>query len=98
MLVPDWWYDYREVWVDRETFADYRSFYYKNNELVKVIDKDWQSMGLNDPRGLYWRYWYAHDYASNNKGLAYVQPAAVHWNQKVRPAFWTEQSLRRIKR
>jgi len=93
-----WWYDYREVWVDQKTFADYRSVYYKNGQPVKIIDKDWRSMELDDPRGLYWRYWYAHDYSSGIKGLAYVQSATVRWNRKVKNSLWTEQSLRRIKR
>jgi len=95
---PNWWYDYREVWIDQKTFADYRSIYYKNDQPVKIIDKGWRSMKLDDPRALYWRYWYADDYVNDNKGLAYVQSAAVRWDQKVKKSLWTEQSLRRIKR
>ena len=94
----NWWYDYRLVWVDSKTFADYRSVYFKGGKRVKIIDKDWRSMGTSDPRGLFWRYWYAEDYTTDKKGIAFVSIDAVRWNQKVKRSLWTEQSLRKIKR
>ena len=93
-----WWYDYRVVWVDRESFADYRSEYYKNGALIKVLDKDWRSMELADPRAQYWVYWYARDMRSQNQGIAYVPENLVTWNQQVDAARWTLGNLRRIKR
>ncbi len=35
--------DERIVWVDVETFADYRSVYYRNGDVQKVIDKSCQA-------------------------------------------------------
>jgi len=91
-------YDHRIVWVDRETFADYRSDFYRHGKLIKRIDKDWRSMGLEDPRGLFWTYWYAISPGDGNEGLAFIDPKAVSWNDELRNDLWSESSLRRIKR
>ncbi|MCU7886776.1 MAG: outer membrane lipoprotein-sorting protein, partial [Candidatus Thiodiazotropha sp. (ex Lucinoma annulata)] len=45
-----WWYDYRISYVDTKSFADYRTLYYKNDELIKVIDRDWGRVN-NDQGG-----------------------------------------------
>lgn len=94
---PDPGYDERIVSVDVDTFADYRSVYYRAGEVVKVIDKSWRSMGLKDPRAQYWVYWYAHTASSGQEGMAFVPPDKVHWNSDLDPDLWTEQSLRRIR-
>ncbi len=95
---PNWWYDYRIVLVDRETFADYRSTYYKNGQAVKVIDKDWRTMGLADPRAQYWRYFWGRRLDTGQEGIAWIDPEGVRWNQKVDPAFWSLATLRRLRR
>lgn len=91
-------YDERTVWVDIETFADYRSVYYRDGQPVKVIDKSWRSMGLDDPRGQYWQYWYAQTESSGQQGMAFVSPDAVNWNSDLEPGLWSESTLRRIRR
>ncbi len=94
----DWWYDYRIQWVDPVTFADYRSVYYKNGKPIKVIDKDWRSMGLKDPRAQYWRFWSGRQLVDGRQGMAFVSQEQVFWNERVKPGFWSEATLRRIRR
>jgi hypothetical protein len=91
-------YDERLVWVDAETFADYRSVYYLDGAPVKVIDKSWRGMGLADPRAQYWHYWYARTEATGQEGMAFVPPQAVRWNADLDPDLWSERTLRQIKR
>jgi hypothetical protein len=91
-------YDQRLVWVDAETFADYRSEYYLAGQRVKVIDKSWHGMGLADPRAQYWSYWYARTEATGQEGMAFVPPGAVRWNADLEPDLWSERTLRQIKR
>jgi hypothetical protein len=91
-------YDERIVWVDVETFADYRAVYYQDGQAVKVIDKSWRSMGLDDPRAQYWVYWYARSEESGQEGMAFVPADAVRWNSDIAPDLWSEQTLRQIRR
>lgn len=91
-------YDERLVWIDAETFADYRSEYRRDGVSVKVIDKSWRSMGLDDPRAQYWVYWYARSAADGHEGMAFVDADAVHWNGDLDPRLWSERSLREIRR
>ncbi|WP_456407194.1 outer membrane lipoprotein-sorting protein [Thiolapillus sp.] len=96
---PHWWYDYRDQYIDTETYADYRAEYYKEGKLIKVIDKDWRSMRLDDPRAQYWRYWYGKDLRSGSQGLAWVEERRqVSWNKKVNPKLWSLATLRRLSR
>jgi hypothetical protein len=90
-------YDERLIWVDTETFADYRSVYYRAGEVVKRIDKSWRSMGLEDPRAQYWVYWYARTEGSGQEGMAYVAPDSVRWDEDMDPELWSERTLRRIR-
>ena len=94
----EWWYDYRIVYVDRETFADYRSVYYQEDKVVKILDKHWSSMGLDDPRALYWLYWYARSTETGTEGMAVIPAEVIQWNRKVKPSLWTEKTLRKLKR
>ena len=94
----NWWYDYRVVYVDQQSFSDYRSDYFKGGKLVKRIDKDWRVVDQSDPRAVMWRYWYAHDYLTGQEAVGYVSLDEVHWNQQVRASQWTERALRKIKR
>ncbi|MEW8626226.1 MAG: outer membrane lipoprotein-sorting protein [Candidatus Thiodiazotropha sp.] len=97
----DWWYDYRISYVDTKSFADYRTLYYKNDELIKVIDRDWglvNNKGEGDPRALFWKYWYGIDLTTGKESLAVVPRKVVHFNTNLRNKFWTERTLRKIKR
>ena len=97
-LDVDQGYDERIVWVDQETFTDYRSVYYRDGEVEKVIDKSWRATGLPDPRAQYWRYWYVHTPTTGQQGLAFVAPDGVSWNDDLPPDLWSEQTLRRMRR
>ena len=97
-LDVDLGYDERIVWVDVQTFADYRSVYYRDGKVQKVIDKSWRGTGLADPRAQYWRYWYAHTPATGQQGLAFVAPGGVSWNDDLEPDFWSERTLRQTRR
>lgn len=97
-IAPDWWYDHRIRWVDAETFADYRSLYFDGERLVKRVDKSWRSAGLDDPRALYWDYWYALDPNRGDEAVAIAPPGAVAWNLPLPSRLWSETSLRRLKR
>ncbi|MEJ2621297.1 MAG: outer membrane lipoprotein-sorting protein [Candidatus Thiodiazotropha sp.] len=100
-LFEDWWYDYRISYVDTKSFADYRTLYYKNDELIKVIDRDWglvNSDGEGDPRALFWKYWYGLDLTTGKESLAIVPKKVVNFNTNLRNKFWTERTLRKIKR
>jgi hypothetical protein len=97
-LFSDWWYDYRESLVDTNNFADYRISFYKDGELVKRIDKAWDSMGLDDPRALFAHYWYAHIPQTDQNAMIYIEPGSVRWNTDHKPGLWSEKTLRKIKR
>jgi hypothetical protein len=82
--------------VDAASFADYRSVYYKGDTVIKVVDKDWVSMGLPDPRGQYARYWYARSLDTPVESLYAVPDGLTRWNVEVDPSLWTEEGLTRI--
>ena len=94
----NWWYDYRIVSIDKESFADYRSDYFKDDKLVKRIDKDWRPLAGHDPRAVLWHYWFAEDYVTGQRAIGYLELEGVQWNQEVDPRQWSERALRKIKR
>lgn len=97
----DWWYDYRISYVDTQSFADYRTLYYKNGKLIKIIDRDWglvNAEGEGDPRALFWKYWYGLDLTTGQESLAVIPRKVVSFNSRQSNNFWTERTLRRIKR
>ncbi|MCG8489133.1 MAG: outer membrane lipoprotein-sorting protein [Chromatiales bacterium] len=96
-----WWYDYRISYVDTTSFADYRTLYFKDDELIKVIDRDWglvDSENGSDPRALFWKYWYGFDLRTGQESWAVIPQKVVNYNKKRRNSFWTEKTLRKIKR
>jgi hypothetical protein len=97
----DWWYDYRISYVDTESFADYRTLYYKDGNLIKVIDRDWglvNTEGEGDPRALFWKYWYGLDLRTGQQSLAVIPRNVIYFNSDLDNNFWTERTLRKIKR
>ncbi|MBT3038231.1 MAG: outer membrane lipoprotein-sorting protein [Candidatus Thiodiazotropha sp. (ex Codakia orbicularis)] len=97
----NWWYDYRISYVDTESFADYRTLYYKNDRLIKIIDRDWglvNAEGEGDPRALFWKYWYGIDLRTGQQSLAVIPRKVVDMNSDRKNSFWTERTLRKIKR
>ena len=98
---PDWWYDYRISFVDTKSFADYRTVYYKNKKLFKVIDRDWGrviSSRLKDPRALFWKYWYGLDRTTGHESWAVVPDETIEINARRSSSFWSVSTLRRLKR
>ncbi len=95
----NWWYDYRVSFVDTETFADYRTEYFKNGRKIKFIDRDWRRVReLDDPRALAWGYWYGKNLITGHESWAVIPPEVVRYNVKFKPSLWSEKTLRRIKR
>ena len=101
----DFWYDYRISWIDTETFADYRTLYYKNNQLVKWVDRLWRPMqghegspDLDDPRAQYWVMWYGKTLMTGHETMAIIPPAVSVWNETIDNSFWSLQTLEKLKR
>ena len=97
-LDPDAGYDYRHTWVDPDSFADYRSDFFLDGKPLRSLYKDWRSMELTDPRAQYWAHWYVLSHNDGHEGMAFIDPAAVSWNDALEPKLWSEGALRRIKR
>jgi hypothetical protein len=94
----NWWYDYRISYVDAKTFADYRTEYFKDEKKIKIIDRDWTSMELNDPRGILWRYWYGKNLITGHETMVSIPDKFVTWNRDEGPELWDEEMLKRLRR
>jgi hypothetical protein len=95
----NWWYDNRVSYIDAKTFADYRTEYFKNGEMVKVIDRDWVPLGeTDDPRAVGWGYWYGKTLATGNQTWAVIPAGVSQVNQDYDSDWWSEGTLRKIKR
>ena len=97
----NWWYDYRISYVDTQSFADYRTLYYKDGKLVKVIDRDWgvvEAGKTSDPRALFWKPWYGLDLTTGNESWAVIPQSVIRINTGESSRFWSESTLRKIKR
>lgn len=93
-----WWYDYRISYVDKITFADYRTEYFKDGKKIKVIDRDWRSLNLQDPRAQYWAYTYVKDLRNQHESEIIVPKSALKYNREKSAGFWTQQTLRQLAR
>jgi len=94
----NWWYDHRISYIDTVTFADYRTDYFKGGEKIKVIDRDWKSLGLDDKRASAWSYWYGKTLATEHETWAVIPDSVVVTNGDFEDEMWTEKTLRKIKR
>lgn len=97
----NWWYDFRISFIDTLSFADYRTVYFKDGKLVKVIDRDWgvvKGAESTDPRKLFWKYWYGLDLRTGNQTWAVVPQDVISYNTERKASFWSEKTLRRLKR
>ncbi len=93
----NWWYDYRISYVDTKTFADYRTEYFKGDKKIKFIDRDWTSMKLDDPRGIFWRYWYGKNLITEHETMISIPQDFVTWNKDTGSGnLWTEDSLSQL--
>ncbi len=94
----NWWYDYRISYVDTKTFADYRTEYFKDGKKIKIIDRDWKDSPLDDPRALFWGYWYGKTLATGHETWAVIPEGVSVANGNFKRKLWSEQTLRKIKR
>ena len=94
----NWWYDYRISHVDVENFADYRTEFFKDGKKVKVIDRDWRSLDMEDPRAMRWGYWYGKNFLTGHETWAVIPDKVVRANHDFKPELWSEKTLRKIKR
>ncbi len=95
----NWWYDYRISYIDTETFADYRTEYFKNGKKIKFIDRDWRRVEeMEDPRALAWGYWYGKNFETGHESWAVIPPEVIKYNADFKPSLWSERTLRKIKR
>ncbi|MCU7929330.1 MAG: outer membrane lipoprotein-sorting protein [Candidatus Thiodiazotropha sp. (ex Codakia rugifera)] len=94
----NWWYDHRVSYINTKTFADYRTEYFKGDSKIKVIDRDWRSLEQDDPRAQYWGYWYGKTFGSGHETWAVIPKEIVQFNQGWASDFWSEKTLRKIKR
>jgi hypothetical protein len=96
-----WWYDYRISYIDTNSYADYRTLYFKDNKLIKIIDRDWglaNTGDAGDPRALFWKYWYGLNLQTGQQSWAVIPQEVVEYNSNRGNSFWTEKTLRKIKR
>ncbi|MCK4708871.1 MAG: outer membrane lipoprotein-sorting protein [Gammaproteobacteria bacterium] len=91
------WYDYRVSYVDTETFADYRTEYFKDNKKVKLIDRDWRTTALGDKRALQWHHLYGKNLISGRETYIAVPDVALAIDTDRQPTFWSESTLRKLK-
>ncbi|MCU7842327.1 MAG: outer membrane lipoprotein-sorting protein [Candidatus Thiodiazotropha sp. (ex Monitilora ramsayi)] len=94
----NWWYDYHVSDIDKETFALYRTVYYKGDEKVKTVYIDWQSLDQPDPRITYPRYIYAITHADGKDSLVYVPRSTISLNVDLPDTFWSEETLQNYNR
>jgi hypothetical protein len=90
----NWWYDYHVSDIDKTTFAVYRTVYYKDDQRIKTVDIDWQSLEQPDPRITYPRYIYAVTLADGKDSLVYVPRETISLNLDIADDFWSEETLR----
>lgn len=96
--LKNWWYDNHISFIDSTSFAVYRTQYYKNDELIKTIDMDWQSVNHPDPRAIFPAYLYSKSVSDNSETLFIIPKDTIQWDTNIKHKFWSESSLRRIKR
>jgi len=101
----DFWYDYRISWIDTERYADYRTLYYRQGKLVKVIDRLWRPMrntppnpDIDDPRAQFWTLWYGRNLLTGHESMAVIPDGLSVWNGDIPDSTWSESYLRRLRR
>ena len=97
-LFNDWWYDYRISYIDTSTFAMYRTVYFKDSKRIKTIDIDWDKMDHPDPRVLSPNFIYAKSNVTNIESFLVIPKETIDWNTDIKNKFWSERTLKKIKR
>jgi len=94
----DWWYDYRLTDIDINTFSPYRSIYYKDDKSVKIIEADWKSLDKSDPRLTVPTYVYSKSIKNGQESMLIIPFSTIELNTDLPERFWSEKTLRKIKR
>ena len=66
--------------------------------MVKVIDRHWKSFGEADKRSQYWGYWYGKTLDTEHETWAVIPEGVSKRNEDIDRGFWSEATLRKIKR
>lgn len=93
------WYDYRISYIDSEYFTDYVTYYYKDTKRIKEVYRQWVHLAkLKNPKAKTWYYWYSKDRLNGYEVVTYIPKNLIKVNQRVKPSFWSESTLKKIKR
>jgi len=93
------WYDYRIDFVDVDHFTTYRTKFYVDGKVVKIIDRQWEKIAtLEDKRAYMWRYWYSVNPETKFETVNYIPKQIIQNNAKrYKASFWSEKTLKKIK-
>ncbi|MGB0721208.1 MAG: outer membrane lipoprotein-sorting protein [Gammaproteobacteria bacterium] len=91
------WFDRQEALIGARDKAPYIVRYYLHGALVKTVETDWQPVAPGET-ALFPRYSYAYTPADARESLIYLPRASIAVNPDHPAAFWSERTLRRIRR
>jgi len=93
------WYDYRVDYIDTKHFTNYRTKFYVEGKIVKIIDRQWEKIeGLEDERAYMWRYWYSVNPETGFETVNYIPRQIIKNNTSAyKSSFWSERTLKKIK-
>ena len=96
----DAWYDYRIDYIDTKHFTTYRTNIYKANKIIKIIDRQWKKVkGIDDPRAYMWNYWYSINPETGFETVNYIPHSIIKNNDmRIKNAFWSTRTLRKIRK
>ena len=95
---PKWWYDYRLTWVDKLSYTDYITEFYKDGKRLKLMTKSWHKIGnYEDPRAQVWKYWYGYSDINGHQSFAIIPVEGIAIDANIKESFWNESTLRKIK-
>ena len=66
--------------------------------MVKIIDRAWGSFGTADKRNQFWEYWYGKTLATGHETWAVIPEGVSVQDQDLKASYWSEKTLRKIKR
>ena len=93
-----WWYDNHISKIDKESFALYRTDYFKDGEKVKTLYIDWQSLDRPDPRISYPRFIYSVMHTDGKDSMVFVPRSTIELDVDLPDDFWTENTMKHYDR
>ena len=91
----NWGYEYHISDIDKETFALYRTIYFKDGKKIKTISIDWQSLEQPDPRISWPRFIYALSHERGQDSMVFVPRSTVQLNTDIPDSFWSTDTLKK---